>query len=162
MFSSGNCCGGDYFCYVGETCQGPNNVGDVDCCIDGSCTPAKFVIYYASGGSGSASATMPLSSTVASQTASSIEQFTTTSGQATATSQVQATSSGTTTGASSAALSSQTAATTSAAANPTTNSASAAATTSKSAGAHLTLKSWGDKFVFGSAVLVSWPFLLLI
>jgi hypothetical protein len=152
MFSSGNCCGGDYFCYVGETCQGPDDVGDINCCIDGSCTPAKYVILYASGGSGSASATAAPSSTVESQTGQS--QASTVGTSAGVTSQAQSTSPGASTAAGSITQSSQTAATTSAAGNSAATSSAPASTTSKSGAARLTHGLLWDGALFGVLTLM--------
>jgi hypothetical protein len=157
MFSSGNCCGGDYFCYVGETCQGPDDVGDVNCCIDGSCTPAKYVILYASG---SASVTAAPSSTVESQTGQS--QASTVGTSAGVTSQVQSTSPGASTAAASIAQSSQTAATTSAAGNSATISSAPASTTSKSGARHLTHGLLWDGALFGVLTLMLPPLLMLV
>jgi hypothetical protein len=160
MFSTGNCCGGDYFCYVGETCQGPDDVGDVNCCIDGSCTPAKYVILYASGGSGSASATAAPSSTVESQTGQS--QASTIGTSAGVKSQVQSTSPSASTAAGSVAQSSQTAATTGASGNSATPSSVPASTTSKSEGACLTHGLLWHGALFSILTLMLPPLLMLV
>jgi hypothetical protein len=156
MFNSGNCCGGDYFCYVGETCQGPNDVGDVNCCIDGSCTPAKYVIFFASSGSGSAPGTAAPSSIIGSQASL-------TSTPAGATSQSQGTSLESSTAPAQTAQNSQTATATSAtAAGSPAPSSSAAATTSKSGAASLINGIAWDGVVFYVITLVLPPLILLM